>query len=60
MVMGMILYMDGAMVGFGGNAPYFFFFNIIKYMGTNFINFILENYAFVPLQISLIILRTLL
>ena len=40
--------------------PNFFFLNIIKYMGTNFSNFILENYIFVPLKISLILLRALL
>ena len=45
----------------GGNGPlYFFFLNIIKYMGTNFSNFVLENYTFVPLKISLILLRVLL
>ena len=53
--------MDGAMVGLGGAmAPPKFFFNIIKYMGTNFSNFVLENYTFVPLKISLILLRALL
>ena len=36
-----------------------FFKNIIKYMGTNFSNFVLENYTFVPLKISLILLRAL-
>ena len=40
--------------------PLIFFLNIIKYMGTNFSNFVLENYTFVPLKISLIILRALL
>ena len=50
--------MDGAMVGLA--PPNFFFLNIIKYMGTNFSNFILENYTFVPLKISLILLRVLL
>ena len=49
--------MDGAMVGI---APPNFFFNIIKYMSTNFNNFVLENYTFVPLKISLILLRALL
>ena len=51
--------MDGAMVGLGGAmAPANFFFkNIIKYMCTNFSNFVLENYTFVPLKISLILLR---
>ena len=44
----------------GGNGPPNFFLNIIKYMGTNFSNFVLENYAFVPLKISLILLRALL
>ena len=53
--------MDGAMVGLGGAmAPPKFFFNIIKYMDTNFSNFVLENYTFVPLKISLILLRALL
>ena len=53
--------MDGAMVGLGGAmAPPIFFLNIIKYMGTNFSNFVLENYTFVPLKISLILLRALL
>ena len=54
--------MDGAMVGLGGARapPNFFFKNIIKYMGTNFSNFVLENYTFVPLKISLILLRALL
>ena len=54
--------MDGAMVGLGGGAmaPPIFFLNIIKYMGTNFSNFVLENYTFVPLKISLILLRALL
>ena len=54
--------MDGAMVGLGGAMapPNFFFLNIIKYMGTNFSNFVLENYTFVPLKISLILLRALL
>ena len=33
---------------------------IIIYMGTNFSNFVLENYTFVPLKISLIFLRVLL
>ena len=38
--------MDGAMVGLGGAMapPSFSFLNIIKYMGTNFSNFVLENY----------------
>ena len=52
--------MDGAMVGLGGAmapANFFFFLNIIKYMCTNFSNFVLENYTFVPLKISLILLR---
>ena len=40
--------------------PNFFFLNIIKYMGTNFSNFVLENLTFVPLKISLILLRALL
>ena len=44
----------------GAMAPPNFFLNIIKYMGTNFSNFILENYTFVPLKISLILLRALL
>ena len=46
----------------GGNGPplIFFFLNIIKYMDTNFSNFVLENYTFVPLKISLILLRALL
>ena len=45
----------------GGNGPpNLFFLNIIKYMGTNFSNFILENYTFIPLKISLILLRALL
>ena len=54
--------MDGAMVGLkGAMAPLnFFFLNINKYMGTNFSNFVLENYTFVPLKISLILLRALL
>ena len=53
--------MDGAMVGLGGAmAPPIFFLNIIKYIGTNFSNFVLENYTFVPLKISLILLRALL
>ena len=53
--------MDGAMVGLGGAmAPPNFFLNIIKYMDTNFSNFVLENYTFVPLKISLILLRALL
>ena len=52
--------MDGAMVGLGGQWPLIFFKNIIKYMGTNFSNFILEKYTFVPLKISLILLRALL
>ena len=53
--------MDEAMVGLGGAmAPLnFFFLNIIKYMDTNFSNFVLENYTFVPLKISLILLRAL-
>ena len=57
-----IVLMDGAMVGLGGAmAPLnFFFLNIIKYMDTNFSNFVLENYTFVPLKISLILLRALL
>ena len=46
------------MVGLGGQwPPLIFFLNIIKYMCTNFSNFVLENYTFVPLKISLIILR---
>ena len=49
--------MDGAMVGCP--TPPIFFKNIIKYMGTNFSNFVLENYTFVPLKISLILLRAL-
>ena len=54
-------HMDRAMVGFGGTMPpKFFFKNIIKYIDTNFSNFILENYTFVPLKISLILLRVLL
>ena len=49
------------MVGLGGAmAPLIFLKNIIKYMGTNFSNFVLENYTFVPLKISLILLRVLL
>ena len=40
--------------------PLIFKKNIIKYMGTNFSNFVLENYTFVPLKISLILLRALL
>ena len=44
----------------GGNGPPFFFLNIIIYMGTNFSNFILENYTFDPLKILLILLRLLL
>ena len=54
--------MDGAMGGHGGQWPplIFFFLNIIKYMGTNFSNFVLENYTFVLLKISLILLRALL
>ena len=40
--------------------PLIFFKNIIKYMGTNFSNFVLENYTFVPLKISLILLKLLL
>ena len=46
----------------GGQWPplIFFFLNIIKYMDTNFSNFVLENYTFVPLKISLILLRALL
>ena len=56
-----LMAMDGAMVGLGGAmAPLIFFKNIIKYMGTNFSNFVLENYTFVPLKISLILLRVLL
>ena len=54
-------HMDRAMVGFGGTMPpKFFFKNIIKYIDTNFSNFVLENYTFVPLKISLILLRVLL
>ena len=34
--------------------------NIIIYMDTNFSNFVLENYTFVPLKISLILLKVLL
>ena len=53
--------MDGAMVGLGGQCPpLIFFLNSIKYMGTNFNNFVLENYTFVSLKISLILLRVLL
>ena len=52
--------MDGAMVGLGGNGPPNFFLNIIKYMDTNFSNFVLKNCTFVPLKISLILLRALL
>ena len=49
------------MVGLGGAmTPPNFFLNIIKYMGINFNNFVLENYTFVPLKISLILLRALL
>ena len=33
----------------------FFFLNITIYMGTNFSNFILENYIFAPLKITLIL-----
>ena len=44
----------------GGMAPPNFFLNIIKYMDTNFNNFVIENYTFVPLKISLILLRALL
>ena len=60
--MAKVAIMDGAMVGLGGAIapPNLFFLNIIKYMGTNFSNFILENYTFVPLKISLILLRALL
>ena len=54
----MVCDMDGAMVGLGA-MPHNFFLNIIKYMGINFSNFVLENYAFVPLKISLILLRAL-
>ena len=43
-----------------GLAPPNFFLNIIKYMGTNFSNFVLENYTFDPLKILLIFLRVLL
>ena len=54
-------HMDRAMVGFGGTMPpKFFLKNIIKYIDTNFSNFVLENYTFVLLKISLIILRVLL
>ena len=54
-------HMDRAMVGFGGTMPpKFFLKNIIKYIDTNFSNFILENYNFVPLKISLILLKVLL
>ena len=59
-------YMDIAMVGLGGAMPPLpppppnFFKNIIIYMGTNFVNFVLENYTFFLLKISLIILRVLL
>ena len=59
-------YMDIAMVGLGGAMsplpppPPNFFKNIIIYMGTNFGNFVLENYTFFLLKISLIILRVLL
>ena len=55
--------MDGAMVGLGGAmAPpkIFFLKNIIIYMGSNFSNFVLENYTFAPLKILLILLRVLL
>ena len=52
--------MDGAMVGLGGQWPLIFLKNIIKYMDTNFSNFVLEKYTFVPLKISLILLRVLL
>ena len=42
-------------------GPNFFFKkNIIIYMGTNFSNFVLENYTFDPLKILLILLRVLL
>ena len=44
----------------GAMAPPNFFLNIIKYMGIDFSNFVLENYTFVPLKISLILLRVLL
>ena len=50
--------MDGAMVGL--LPPPNFFLNIIIYMDTNFNNFVIENYTFVPLKISLILLRALL
>ena len=40
----------------GGNAPPPPpFLNIIIYMGTNFSNFVLENYSLTPLKISLIL-----
>ena len=54
--------MDGAMVGLGGAmAPQFFLKkNIIIYMGTNFSNFVLENYTFDSLKILLILLGVLL
>ena len=44
----------------GTMAPLIFFKNIIKYMDINFSNFVLEKYTFVPLKISLILLRALL
>ena len=44
----------------GDNAPKFFLKNIIKYIDTNFSNFVLENYTFVLLKISLILLKVLL
>ena len=51
----------GCTLGGGEEWPLnFFFFNIIIYMGTNFSNFVLENYIFAPLKILLIILRVLL
>ena len=64
--------MYGAMVGLGAsNGPlkfvfvlfcfcFFFFLNIIKYMNTNFSNFVLEIYTFVLLKILLILLKVLL
>ena len=44
----------------GTMAPLIFFKNIIKYMSTNFSNFVLENYTLDLLKILLILLRVLL
>ena len=44
----------------GTMAPLIFFKNIIKYMSTNFSNFVLKNYTFAPLKILLNLLIVLL